>query len=116
MQHNPAKIHADMLDASSRILRLTNGITFTDYLGNEIIQLAVERLFEMLGEALGRLVKTAPHLANKIDHHRRIIDFRNFLSHGYDLVDPRIVWDAIAFHLPLVQTQVSKLLLSLGEV
>jgi uncharacterized protein with HEPN domain len=86
MQHNPAKILTDMLDASSRILRLTKGITFADYLENEVIQLAVERLFEMLGETLGRLVKTAPHLANKIDHHRRIIDFRNVLSHGYDLI------------------------------
>ena len=57
MQHNPAKILTDMLDASSRILRLTKGITFADYLENEVIQLAVERLFEMLGEALGRLVK-----------------------------------------------------------
>ena len=113
MQHNPAKILTDMLDASSRILRLTKGITFADYLENEVIQLAVERLFEMLGKALGRLVKIAPHLANEIDHHRRIIDFRNVLSHGYDLIDPKIVWDAIAFYLPLVQTQVMKLLLSL---
>ena len=67
----------------------------------------------MLGKALGRLVKIAQHLANEIDHHRRIIDFRNVLSHGYDLIDPKIVWDAIAFYLPLVQTQVMKLLLSL---
>ncbi len=70
----------------------------------------------MLGEALGRLVKTAPHVANEIDELRRIIDFRNILSHGYDLIDPRIVWAAIAFHLPLVQTQVLKMLLNLGGV
>ena len=48
-------------------------------------QAAVERKFEIIGEAVNCLHKDHPELARRIPEMRRIVDFRNFLAHGYDL-------------------------------
>jgi uncharacterized protein with HEPN domain len=70
----------------------------------------VERQFEIIGEALNRLVKTTPDTAGQISHHKRVISFRNILIHGYDLVEDAVVWDVVAKDLPLLHSQVAKLL------
>ena len=50
----------------------------------------------------------APH-AN-MHQHKRIIGFRNVIAHGYDIVDPELVWDAVQNHLPHLKIQVKQLL------
>ncbi|MCC5914987.1 MAG: DUF86 domain-containing protein [Balneolaceae bacterium] len=68
------------------------------------MQLAIEREFEIIGEALYRLEKVEPDkLADRIPEYRKIIDFRNILAHGYDIIDEAVVWD-------FVQNKVPKLL------
>lgn len=44
---------------------------------------------------MNRLAVHDPETAGRITKHRRIVDFRNLLTHGYDLVDHRIVWSTI---------------------
>lgn len=44
---------------------------------------AVERQFEIIGEALGQLAKLDPEMAAQISEHRRIIAFRNIPVHGW---------------------------------
>ena len=53
---------------------------------NELIQAAVERKFEVIGEALNRIYREDEDLA-QIRDYSRIIGFRNILAHGYDVVD-----------------------------
>jgi uncharacterized protein with HEPN domain len=56
-----------------------------------MIKSAVERQFEIIGEILSRMSKEFPLAYSKIRNARRIIDFRNLISHGYDLIsDERI--------------------------
>ncbi|MGH1484538.1 MAG: HepT-like ribonuclease domain-containing protein [Geminicoccales bacterium] len=62
--------------------RFTNGITFDDYLDDEMLRAAVERQFEIIGEALNQLSKRDPDRANKIPDLARIVAFRNILIHG----------------------------------
>jgi uncharacterized protein with HEPN domain len=50
------------------------------------------------------------YVANRVSHYKRIISFRNILIHGYDLVEDAVVWDVIAKDLPLLHSQVAKLL------
>ena len=74
------------------------------------LQLIFEREFEILGEALARLLRTAPELENSIVNARRIVGLRNVLAHGYDAVDHRILWAAVTNHLPKLKDDVDRLL------
>ena len=77
-------------------------------------QAAVERKFEIIGEALNRLHQTHPELAERIPRLRRIIDFRNLLIHGDAIVKPERVWDYTENHLPQLRRIVKALLAELG--
>ena len=71
---------------------------------------AVEREFEVIGEALARLAKLDKDLAAQISEHERIIAFRNILIHGYATVDDRIVWGVIENYLAALKRGVDQLL------
>jgi uncharacterized protein with HEPN domain len=83
---------------------------FNAYSASYLIQSAVERQFEIVGEALNQLSKLAPELASKVPDHKQIIAFRNVLIHGYATLDQAIVWRAIQEHLPVLQQAVADLL------
>jgi uncharacterized protein with HEPN domain len=57
-----------------------------------MLRAAVERKFEIIGEALGQFAKRDTSTAARIGEHRRIVAFRNILVHGYADVDDRLVW------------------------
>lgn len=71
---------------------------------------AVERRFEILGEALSRLRQSDMDTAARIAHQDRIVGFRNVLAHEYDRVDPEQVWRIIEQDLPLLKSQLESLL------
>ena len=75
-----------------------------------MMRAAVEREFEIIGEALARLAKSDPGIASGISEFRRIIAFRNILIHGYAKVDERLVWEALESRLPTLRSEVGKLL------
>jgi uncharacterized protein with HEPN domain len=52
-----------------------------------MLRSAVERQFEIIGEALSQLAKIDPAVAARIPDLRRIVGFRNVLIHGYDRMD-----------------------------
>jgi uncharacterized protein with HEPN domain len=79
-----------------------------------LLRSAVERQFEIAAEALNRLLKLSPELAKRLTDYRRIIDFRNLLSHGYDLVNHAIVWGVVQNNVPVLIREVESLLASLG--
>ena len=53
-----------------------------------MLRAAVEREFEIVGEALSQLAQLDPAVADRISDYRRIIAFRNLLIHGYGQIDP----------------------------
>ena len=77
----------DVLLASEDIRSFTEGLDFSAYLKNKMVQRAVEREFEIIGEALNRIKKVDPELLEQVSAYHRIIGFRNILSHGYDIID-----------------------------
>jgi uncharacterized protein with HEPN domain len=110
MPHDPRKLLEDIRQAASRVQVFTAKATVEQYVVDDLLRSAVERQFEIAAEALNRLLKLAPNLAKRITDYRRIIDFRNLLSHGYDLVDPLIVWDVIERDIPTLQREAETLL------
>lgn len=101
----------DDIRVSSRfILEAVAGKTIEDYQASPILRAAVERHFEIIGEAMNRLARHDPQTAEHIGDYPRIIAFRNILIHGYDLVDDAEVWKVICEHLPVLAKQVEALL------
>jgi uncharacterized protein with HEPN domain len=100
----------DIAQAASRIGDFTSGKTFEDYRGNPMLRSAVERQFEIIGEALAQLVRVDEETAAHITEYRRIIAFRNILIHGYAEVDDRLVWDILQAKLPTLHEETARLL------
>ena len=63
------------------------------YATNDMAQAAVERKFEIIGEALNQLAKLDTALAARIPDLPQIIAFRNQLIHGYATVNVSTVWN-----------------------
>jgi uncharacterized protein with HEPN domain len=110
MQLESKKFLEDIRLAAAQILEFTTGRTFDDYENDRMLQSAVERQFEIIGEAVKKLSAADPDTASKIENFERIIAFRNILIHGYDIVEHTVVWDIIQQDLPKLHNQVKILL------
>ena len=73
-----------------------------------MLQDAVERNLEIIGEAINQLLKLNPQIP--ITNARRIVDTRNKIIHDYDSVEPVHIWAIIINHLPRLQQEVKELL------
>jgi uncharacterized protein with HEPN domain len=88
----------------------TAGLTFDAFLADRRTRQAVERNFEIMGEAVNRLRRHAPEIAERISASNQIVGFRNQLSHGYDRIDYPTVWRAVQEALPELRSEVEALL------
>lgn len=83
---------------------------FKAYQADKLLRRAVEREFEIIGEASNRILKSDPNFPLK--NARRIVDLRNWVIHAYDSVDNVIIWGIIIKDLPKLKIDVDELLLS----
>jgi uncharacterized protein with HEPN domain len=67
----------DAHEAARGIADMTAGKSFADFNSDLVLRSAVERQFEILGEALGQLARLDAALAAKIPDLRQIVAFRN---------------------------------------
>lgn len=72
-----------------------------DYENDKLIRRAVERELEIIGEALGRILKIDPEI--KIPNAKKIISLRNKIIHGYDEVDNVIIYTVATKHLDILK-------------
>lgn len=88
-----------MLEAARKAVELARGRTVKDLEGDEIRVLALERLFEILGEAASQ---TSPEIRARYPEipWTRAVGMRNEIIHGYATVDPEVVLRTIAQDLP----------------
>jgi uncharacterized protein with HEPN domain len=95
------------VDACDRIVEYTRGQTLAEFLGSRLVQDAVLRNFEVLGEAIVQLRDEDPALLGRypdVDW-QDTIAFRNRLIHGYASVNFSIVWDTVRDDLPRLRSQ-----------
>ena len=105
-----AKKYLYDMQQAALLTQFTAGKGFADYVGDAMLRAAVEREFEIIGEALGQLAKLDEELAAGISEHRAIVAFRNILIHGYTEVDDRLVWDVVETKLPVLIREIDALL------
>ncbi len=110
MNRHAQKLLFDVLESGRSIGAWREGRSFRDYEIDRQFRRAVEREFEIIGEALNRLADAAPDTARLIAELPRIVSFRNRIIHGYDTVDDATVWGVIESHLPKLLEQVQNLL------
>lgn len=110
MQGETLKLLTDVRSALGDIKAFTAGIDLACYESDPLRNAAVERKFEVIGEACNRLSLRDEETYEKISHAPQIIGFRNRLIHGYDSVDHGIVWDVIQNKLPLLGEEIDRLL------
>jgi uncharacterized protein with HEPN domain len=65
---------------------------------------AVELEFEIIGEAMSRLLKINEDI--RITSAQRIVGMRNRVIHGYDMIDDGIIWGTLKKHLPLLKKEI----------
>jgi len=100
MEIEVKKLIYDLDQAIDLIINFTDGKGLADYQDDILLRSAVERQFEIIGEALNRLKKVDPGILARISDYGRIIGFRNVLAHGYDIISDEIVWDIVESKLP----------------
>lgn len=72
---------------------------YSNFESNLMLQQAIERNIEIIGEAVNSLLKINPEIA--ITSARRMVDARNKIIHGYDEIQLVQIWNIIINHLPL---------------
>jgi len=109
MQLEAKKYLYDIQQAAALVTEFITGNQFEDYRSNSMLRAAVERQFEIIGEALSQLARLDLARVERISEYRRIIAFRNILIHSYADVDDRVVWDVMQGKLPVLRREVEAL-------
>lgn len=109
MQHNPGKLYEDILRSVEETETFCGGKTFDDFQKDRGLQLIVERELEIIGEALARLRRDHPNLADRIHDIHKIVGLRNVLAHGYDILEHEILWDIVENKIPTLKRDIHTL-------
>ncbi len=109
---------AHILEAIERIDRYTKDMSEAAFLENEMVQDAVVRNFEIIGEASHNIETHYPEFAAEHPELPLAVAYqmRNAVSHGYFKVDLEIVWKTIGNDLPKLRERVQKALSTLEGV
>lgn len=102
----------DARQSADAILRVT-GKSADDYLADDMLRAAVERHFEIIGEALRRLERADAGVASRIPDLGRAVAFRNLLIHGYAIINDATVWRTAREDLPILRDAVAAALAEL---
>ncbi|HUG11003.1 MAG TPA: HepT-like ribonuclease domain-containing protein [Opitutaceae bacterium] len=93
----------DAKAACDAIESFTSGLDIEGFAASALIRSAVERQFEIIGEALSKASKEDDNVARLLPDVPRIVGLRNRLIHGYDNVDDQLIWDIVRTKLPALR-------------
>lgn len=108
MRSNDALL-LDMLLAARKIVRFLDRLTEAEFQGNDLVQSAVLREFQVLGEAARVIGEEARTQYPDIPWHL-IAGMRNRLVHAYFDVRLEVVWDTAHEDIPAIITQLERIL------
>ena len=83
----------DIIDACDSIASILAGISIEAFVASREKRSAVEREFIIIGEATSMLAKFWPESFKYLSDGRKVIGFRNILTHNYASVDHETVYE-----------------------
>ncbi|MDW8382528.1 MAG: DUF86 domain-containing protein [Verrucomicrobiota bacterium] len=104
----------DILAAADAIARFVRGVSEVEFMQDELRQSAVLQKPIVIGEAAARLPRTFTERHPGIPW-PDIVAFRNIAVHEYFAVDWRIVWVTATQEVPLLRSQIARLLEEMGH-
>lgn len=106
-----------ILEAIERIQAYVADVDEVGFLSSKIIQDAVIRNLEVIGEASRNIERVHPEFAAAHPELPLALanDMRNALAHGYFKVDLEIVWKTIQNNLPDLHTQITEVSAALSR-
>ena len=110
MERKSCKFLCDIVKSAEAIETAIRDRTPDDYIQDLYLRLAIERLFEIIGEALNQMSRIDPETTSSITDYRSIIGLRNVLIHGYARIDNDRVWTIATQRLPLLLREARDLL------
>jgi uncharacterized protein with HEPN domain len=108
-QHDPFVALRHMLDHAREAVQLARGRSRTDLDADRLLQLALARLVEIVGEAASRVPAELQGRHPGLPW-REAVGARSRLIHGYDFVDLDILWEIVATDLPKLIPQIEEVL------
>ena len=107
MPHEIKKSVWDAWNACRLIREFNAGQTLANYIENCLLRSAIERQFEILGEAFKRIDEVDLSFRGRFSEMGDAIGMRNRLSHGYDRVDDEIVWLTAQKQVPVLMAKLA---------
>lgn len=102
---------AHMVDAAEQILLYTAELDYTTFAATRIVQDAVIRQFEIIGEAAKNLTQQFRSQNENIPW-KDLAGFRDKLIHQYFGVDLATVWTSVEVDVPVLLSELQRLQLS----
>lgn len=98
-----------IIKCAEEIEVILSGITEDQFYNNIEKKYAVERLLEIIGEAVNRITPSTLALSKRDIPWRDIVDFRNLVSHEYFRVDYTIVFQIATSEIGAVKDAAEEL-------
>lgn len=111
-RHDDSTRLRHMLDHAEEAMEMVRDRTYEDIKKDRMLELALVRLIEIIGEAAARISEDARERFTQIPW-LQITGMRNRLFHGYDQVDLQVLWDTITDDLPPLVKQLEEALKTL---
>jgi uncharacterized protein with HEPN domain len=108
LERSDASYLWDMLDAAKAVAEFVAGRTFNDYMRNRMLRGAVERHFEIIGEAARNISKTLRDAHPEIPWDK-IIRQRHVIAHEYGDIKHELLWRVANVHVPELIAQLEPL-------
>lgn len=96
-------------EAILAVQEFTENVNEVEFRNSALIQSAVIRQFEIIGEAASNISTSTKEKYSEVEW-RIIKDFRNILIHEYFRVDASEVWYSIKFDIPDLKIQIESIL------
>lgn len=110
MKREIAKSLHDALSACDEIETFVGSASRDSFRQDRALQLIVERLHLIVGEAISRATKANESLFRALPDAHDIIGTRNRIVHGYDEINIDLVWDIADSEIPSLRATLRGLL------